>query len=91
MSGATIDLQILVTDIEPAMLRRAHEERYMPGSQREVPEAWRREAFDSEHCLWPRFRRPVTVVRHDLPDPVPGGPFDLLLCRNVAFTYFDTG
>jgi chemotaxis protein methyltransferase CheR len=31
----------------------------------------------------------VTVARHDLRDPPPGGPFDLVLCRNVAFTYLD--
>jgi chemotaxis protein methyltransferase CheR len=57
---------------------------------RELPEACRRVSFDSELCLRPRFRRAVTVTRHDLRDPAPGGPFDLVLCRNVAFTYFDT-
>jgi chemotaxis protein methyltransferase CheR len=27
-------------------------------------------------------------MRHDLRDRPPGGPFDLVLCRNAAFTYF---
>jgi chemotaxis protein methyltransferase CheR len=35
------------------------------------------------------FRESVTVLRHDLRQGVPDGPFDLVLCRNVAFTYFD--
>jgi chemotaxis protein methyltransferase CheR len=33
-------------------------------------------------------RRRVTVCEHDLDDEPPAGPFDLVLCRNVAFTYF---
>jgi chemotaxis protein methyltransferase CheR len=36
----------------------------------------------------PEHRRRVTVARHDLRDAPPAGPFDLVLCRNVAFTYF---
>ena len=87
---AGVHLQILATDIEQAMLRRAREACYTPGSLRELLDTWRREAFDSELCLRPRFRRAVTVARHDLRGPAPGGPFDLVLCRNVAFTYFDT-
>jgi chemotaxis protein methyltransferase CheR len=38
----------------------------------------------------PEHRRRVTVARHDLREPPPAGPFDLVLCRNVAFTYFAT-
>ncbi len=29
------------------------------------------------------------LARHDVRDPPPSGPFDLVLCRNLAFTYFD--
>ncbi len=82
------ELEVLATDVEPAVLERARAARYAPGSLRELPEAWRSEAFDGER-LKERFRRPVTVARHDLRDPAPEGPFDLVLCRNVAFTYFD--
>jgi chemotaxis protein methyltransferase CheR len=31
----------------------------------------------------------VVLRRHDLRSGPPDGPFDLVLCRNVAFTYFD--
>ena len=31
----------------------------------------------------------MTVVEHDVRDPAPDGPFYLILCRNLAFTYFD--
>lgn len=31
----------------------------------------------------------MAVRLHDLRNATPGGSFDLILCRNVAFTYFD--
>lgn len=36
-----------------------------------------------------RYRPYVHRVRHDVRDPAPAGPFHLVLCRNLAFTYFD--
>ena len=85
-------LEILATDVEPAMLRRATAARYAPPSLRDLPPAWRAAAFapdGDELVLRPRFRGLVTVARHDLRSEPPAGPFDLVLCRNVAFTYFD--
>lgn len=85
-------LEVLATDIEPTMLARARRACYSPGSLRELPERWRRAAFaasDAELCVRPRFRRAVGVVHHDVREPPPGGPYDLVLCRYVAFTYFD--
>lgn len=35
------------------------------------------------------YRAGVTFVEHDVRQAAPPGPFDLILCRNVAFTYFD--
>jgi hypothetical protein len=29
------------------------------------------------------------VARYDIRTPPPHGPFDLVMCRNLAFTYFD--
>jgi chemotaxis protein methyltransferase CheR len=87
-----MQLQILATDIEPAMLRRANEARYQPSSLHELPQPWREAAFrcdDDELVVLSRFRRHVTVARHDIRDEPPDGPFDLILCRYVAFTYFD--
>lgn len=87
-----IDLQIFATDLEPAMLRRSQEARYPPSALRELPESWREAAFvpdEDDLALLPRFRRHVTVARHDIRTEPPGGPFDLILCRYVAFTYFD--
>ncbi len=59
---------------------------------RELPRAWRDEAFVREGSLFvlrPEFREGVTFLRHDLRQEPPRGPFDLVLCRYLAFTYFD--
>jgi chemotaxis protein methyltransferase CheR len=34
-------------------------------------------------------RQAVRFLRQDIRREMPDGPFDLILCRNLAFTYFD--
>jgi chemotaxis protein methyltransferase CheR len=84
-------LDVLATDIHPAMLRRAREASYDRSSLKELPEAWRERGFERRGELYmvrPQLRRHVTVRCHDLRAHPPTGSFDLVLCRNVAFTYF---
>ena len=86
------DLQILATDIKQAVLDRAERGHYPRSAVRDLPATWRQAAFhavEDELVLHPRFRGAVTFVRHDIRDPPPPGPFDLVLCRYQAFTYFD--
>lgn len=88
-----VRLRVLATDVDETMLSRARRGCYRAGSLRELPEAWRFAAFRrsaDEFCLRDEFREGVSVVRHDVRNgPVPEGQFDLVLCRNLAFTYFD--
>jgi chemotaxis protein methyltransferase CheR len=89
-----VTLTLLATDADAQMLRRAERACYPAGSLRELPDAWRAAAFverDGELCLRDQHRRLVTLRRHDVRHAPPDGPFDLVLCRNLAFTYFDTG
>jgi chemotaxis protein methyltransferase CheR len=87
----SVEMEILATDLDETVLERARRARYPASSLRDLPEPWRRKAFvrrgDLLH-LRPAYRRMVTVRPHDLRDPAPNGPFDLVLCRNAAFTYF---
>lgn len=88
-----VELTILATDIDAEMLARARRACYGPGSLRDLRPQWRAEAFairDGEECLEDRFRRGVTLRRADIRVGMPRGPFDLVLCRNLAFTYFDS-
>jgi chemotaxis protein methyltransferase CheR len=85
-------LRILATDVDEAMLARARRGCYGAGSLREVPEPWRAAAFVRQgrcHCVRGEIRAVVRIVRHDIRDRPPAGTFDLVLCRNLAFTYFD--
>ena len=87
-----LELEILATDLDPVMLERARTACYESGSLCDLPEDWRLRGFELEHGLFrlrPELRRRVTLLQHDIRNRAPGGPFDLVLCRNLAFTYFE--
>jgi chemotaxis protein methyltransferase CheR len=84
-------LLVLATDAQSGLLRRATRARYPGSALRDIPREWWI-AFDrqgSEFHLRPEFRAPVHFAAHDLHTGAPGGPFDVVLCRNLAFTYWD--
>lgn len=86
-----LELDVLATDADPTVLQRAARGIYPEGSLRELPPALR-VAFEPcghEWRLLERYRRGVRFERSDLRLDRPSGPFDLVLCRNLAFTYFD--
>ncbi len=85
-------LAVLATDVEPVMLARAEAGRYGPGSFRDLPAEWLERAFHrdgADFVLRTELRCGVTFQRQDIRTEMPDGPFDLILCRNLAFTYFD--
>jgi chemotaxis protein methyltransferase CheR len=87
---AGVGLEILATDVDANVLRRAEDAAYGWGSLKDLPEAWRARGFvrrDGLYVLRPEYRRSVKLRRHDVRESPPEGPFDLVLCRNLAFTY----
>jgi chemotaxis protein methyltransferase CheR len=86
----SVGFEILATDVDATVLDRARAAAYPASSLKELPHAWRERGFlrrDGLYMLRPEPRRLVTLGRHDLRAPPPDGAFDLVLCRNVAFTY----
>ena len=86
-----VRLELLATDADEALLARARRGCYPRGALRELPPEWAARAFPdpgSEPCIDPAYREGVTFLRQDLRTDMPDGPFHLVLCRNVAFTYF---
>jgi chemotaxis protein methyltransferase CheR len=85
-------LELLATDADEALLERARRGCYPPGTLRELPPEWAAQAFtrtgQGEQCLTPELRGVPTFRVQDLRTERPEGPFHLVLCRNVAFTYF---
>jgi chemotaxis protein methyltransferase CheR len=85
-------LRVLATDRDPGLMARARRACYRRSSLRELPPDWVARAFErsgEDWCLSPAFKRTVTFELQDLRQTLPAGPFQLVLCRNLAFTYFD--
>jgi chemotaxis protein methyltransferase CheR len=89
-----LSLAIVATDADEMLLARAARGCYPRGTLRELPAEWTGCAFirDQElYCLRPAFREGVLFLRQDIRSAQPEGLFDLVLCRNLVFTYFETG
>jgi len=88
-----MEIEILGTDADPLMLERAKAALYGPSSLKELPEKWRDEAFQEDQTahfhLKKEYRDIVRFSEQDIRKTKPAGPFHLILCRNLAFTYFD--
>jgi chemotaxis protein methyltransferase CheR len=87
-----LSLAVVATDANPHLLARAARACYPQGALRELPSEWVDRAFVREHgqrCLRPAFREGIQFLCQDIRSVQPEGPFDLVLCRNLAFTYFD--
>jgi chemotaxis protein methyltransferase CheR len=88
----SLSLEVNATDTDPKVLERAGTAAYPPGALKEVPEAWVAEAFHQTevgYSLRPAYRKPVRFFPMDVRETAPDGVFGLVLCRNLAFTYFD--
>ena len=82
-----------LVDFGPGVVRRAAAACYAAGSLKDLPVGWREACFepsDQDYCLRPEYRASVDFRCRDLRSAMPSERFDLILCRNLAFTYFST-
>ncbi|MCI0400815.1 MAG: chemotaxis protein CheR [Gammaproteobacteria bacterium] len=87
-----LDMHILATDLDSNVLQRGKDGCYSAGSVKELPEPWRDAAFQKTNGLYrlrPQYKTKVEFLEHDVRTGIPDGPFHLILCRNLVFTYFD--
>jgi len=85
-------LELIGTDVEDAVLQRARRGCFSAGSLRESPSHWRERAFTRVgqlYCVRDVHREGITFLHQDIRSEFPPGPFDLILCRNLIFTYFE--
>ncbi|HWP00705.1 MAG TPA: protein-glutamate O-methyltransferase CheR [Methylococcus sp.] len=86
-----LDLSILATDVDPAVLQRAITGIYGGGSLKELPREWRERAFalsDGMYRVREEHRHKIVFHRQDLRSVMPEARFHLILCRNLVQTYF---
>ncbi len=86
-----LGLAVLATDSDDVMLARARAARYAAGTLSALPRDFRDAAFvreDGRFRLRPAFREGVTFLEQDVREVMPEGPFHVILCRNLVFTYF---
>ncbi len=89
-----LGLSMVATDIDGGLLERARRACYGATSLKELPVRWRQAAFEPRGrllCLREAYREGIAFRLQDLRRARPRERFDLVLCRNTAFTYFDQG
>jgi chemotaxis protein methyltransferase CheR len=89
--NSDLSIGIVGTDSDPVMLERARAGRYSPGSLKDLPEHLLAAAFEQDgnyHRVRDQFRKGVDFLEQDIRHEMPDGPFDLVLCRNLVFTYY---
>jgi len=88
------DVEIISSDIDTSILRRAREGRYSPRSVQHVPALWMEKYFKgigSEYQLCEDVRQAVEFTRVNLSEPTDTfkyRSFDVIFCRNLLI-YFD--
>jgi chemotaxis protein methyltransferase CheR len=85
-------LAIVATDVDPQLVERARRGCFRASSLREMPAEALAAGFERREGSWfarAALREGVEIRCQDLREEAPSGAFDLILCRNVAFTYFD--
>jgi chemotaxis protein methyltransferase CheR len=86
-----VELSIVATDVDEDLLARARNGCYGRTSLHEVPPELVAQAFTQtgpRFCIRSQHREGVTFLKQDLRSEAPPGLFDIILCRNLAFTYF---
>jgi len=86
-----VRLSILATDIDENLLERAKEGTYKNSSLKEVPEGTVGNFFRKAgefYILDQAIREGIEFKKHDILREEPFLGMDIVLCRNLAFTYF---
>lgn len=88
----SLTINILASDADRTMIERAERSCYELRSMKDLPKEWIAGAFVQQKerfCIRQEERQKVQFVVQDIRSEMPPGQFHLILCRNLAFTYFD--
>lgn len=88
----TVRLRVLGTDIDERQLARAEAACFPAGALKEVPAEWIETAFERagrDFRVRGEYRSGVEFRSQDIRREMPGETFDVVLCRNIVFTYLE--
>jgi chemotaxis protein methyltransferase CheR len=91
MNTLGLNFNILATEIDQHMISRAQKGCYPMSSIRELPSKMMSQAFTQKYdlfCLKRQYRTRVQFQQQDIRNELPDSSFNLILCRNLVFTYF---
>ena len=86
-----LQLQLVATEQHSDLISRAERGQYPKSSLKDLPKTFQEEAFiqsESKYILKNHFKTDVRFFKQDIRQQLPDGSFDLILCRNLVFTYF---
>jgi len=86
-----ISLRILATDRDGSLIERAKKGFYPEGTFKDMPPEWKVQAFEkgeNNFHIQESFQQDVQFLEQDIRVDLPDGEFELILCRNLVFTYF---
>ena len=85
-------MQVVGSDIDERLLHRARCACYSYSSVKALPDSWLQTAFTlrgNEYCLEQHMRNQASFIRDDIRDKSITGPFQIVFCRNMVFTYYE--
>lgn len=87
-----LEWEIVATDLDGHMLKRARRACYTESSFKNLPDHWVEKAFEkknAEYCLRKPYKENVELLQQDIREEQPEGPFDVILCRYLVGTYYE--
>lgn len=89
--ATAIPFRITASDRDAFLIERAKKGTYPAGSLKDMPREWKARAFvnqDPGFQIKKLFQKDIQFVEQDIRMDMPEGEFELILCRNLVFTYF---
>ena len=86
-----LPFKIIATDRRPDLISRAKRGQYPQGNLKELPTTFLEKAFiqSNSNCILKGYLKTgIRFSAQDIRQQLPEGNFDLILCRNLVFTYF---
>lgn len=91
-AATMLPLHIIATDVDPVMIARACRGCYTAGSFKDLPREWLDREFVRQgecYCVRDDLREGIDFRLEDIREIQPTGPFHVILCRYLVFTYFE--